>query len=77
MRIGQGPNMHSALTVLWIIADLVTLAATIVVIVALRRAPRGVEDERGFHFDRVQRQPTHETAGESPPVVRPGHVRLA
>lgn len=69
--------MPSTLTVLWIIADLVTLAATIVVIVELRRAPKGVEDERGFHFDRVQRQPTNETAGESAPVVRAGHVRLA
>jgi hypothetical protein len=68
--------MHSALTVLWIIADLVTLAATIVAIVELRRAPGATKDERDFH-PRSARAESRKSPENPVPAVRPGHVRLA
>ena len=69
--------MPSALTWLWIIADLVTLAATIVVIVELRRAPKAREEERGLRSSHAHRATTRETVAGSDPMVGAGHARLA
>jgi hypothetical protein len=49
-RFWHSLAMQSALPLLLILAGFILAVGTVVMIVALRRAPEGYEDENGFQF---------------------------
>jgi hypothetical protein len=42
--------MHPALTALWLASSAILAVGTVIMIVALRRAPEGVEGPDGFRY---------------------------
>jgi cytochrome c-type biogenesis protein CcmH/NrfF len=42
--------MHPALTILWLASSAILAAGTVIMIVALRRAPEGEEGPDGFRY---------------------------
>jgi len=53
--------MHPAFTALWIASSTILAIGTVIMIVALRRAPEGVEGPDGFRYLNAHEDPRNAT----------------
>lgn len=70
-RTGQTGTMQTLLLVLAAAALLLYGAAVVVMLVGIRRAPHGYEDEAGFHYGDDRRATTRPAPRANPHFWRP------
>jgi hypothetical protein len=69
--------MDALLSLLWYLPSVLFGIGTVVTLLAVRRAPAGMEDEDGFHYQATSNRSLDARQQQSSDTVPPMGVRLA